>query len=88
MKETDFWSAINPYLEQNDMITIEDLQVALGLPEEEAEAVATHFCAERKLLRIVTRYSWGYIRINPDEDLPQMSWCGGRFPRKRTPSRE
>ena len=83
MKETDFWSAVNPYLEQNNMITIADLQVALGLLEGEAEAVAAHFCSERKLYRIVTRNSWGYIRIDPEEDLPKKSWCGGTIPRSK-----
>lgn len=83
MNETDFWEAVNPYFDQHGIITIENLQLALGMPEEIAIEAASRFCEERKLCRLVTRDSWGYGRIDPNEDYPQRSWCGGVIPRKR-----
>ncbi len=68
-KESDFWEAVNPYLEQDGVITIENLQIALGQPKEKAEEIAAHFCEEHKLFRVVTRHSWGYIPIDPEEEL-------------------
>ena len=66
-KESDFWEAVNPYLEQDGVITIENLQIALGQPKEKAEEIAAHFCEVHKLFRVVTRHSWGYIRIDQEE---------------------
>ena len=86
MKENDFWDAVMPFIEQEGVLTIANLQSALGLSQEEAESVAVQFCDEHKLFRVVTRDSWGYIRIDPDEEIPQMSRCGGVIPRKKAPS--
>ena len=84
MIEADFWKAVDPYLERDGIITIEDLQIALGLPKKEVEAVAAHYCEERKLCRLVTRQSWGYGKIDPNEDLsPIIERCGRVIPRIR-----
>ncbi len=85
MKDNDFWDAVKPFIEQECVITIADLQSALGLSQEEAESVAAQFCDERKLFRVVTRDSWGYIRIDPEEGIPQRARCGGVIPRKKPP---
>ncbi len=69
MKETDFWEAINPYFDQFGVITIDDLQLALRLPEEKAIEVASRFCEQRKLCRVVTRVSWGYRITDSNEDI-------------------
>ena len=77
MTEADFWDAVMPFIEHEGVITIANLQSALGLSQDEAESMATHYCDEHKLFRVVTRDSWGYIRINPAEEIPKMSKCGG-----------
>ncbi len=87
MKEADFWEAVEPYLEQDGIITIGDLQIALGLPEKEADKVAARFCKERKLCRLVTRNSWGYRKIDPEDDYPRESRCGV-ISKKRKPYRK
>ncbi len=74
MKEADFWEAVNPYFEQYGIITIENLQLALGLPENEAEEVAARFCEERKLFRLVTRESWGYGIMDPNEVIEPIAF--------------
>ena len=83
MNEAAFWAAVMPYLEQDGIITIANLQVALDLSEAESEEIATHYCNERKLFRVLTRDSWGYVRIDPDDNLPQPSKCGGVLPRNK-----
>lgn len=89
MEENDFWKAVNPYLEQDGAITIENLQLALGLSEEKAIEEATRFCEEHKLFRVVTRHSWGYVRIDPEEDLlPPIEKCGGVIKRKTKSSEQ
>lgn len=83
MTEAEFWDAVTPYLERDGVITIANLQLALGLPEKEAEEVATHYCRQRKLCRVVTRDSWGYVRIDPNEEIHAMNRCGGVIPHRK-----
>ena len=83
MTEAEFWNAIAPYLEQEGVITIAELQLVLGLPTEKADEVAAHYCSEKKLFRVVTRDAWGYVRVDPDDEIPQLTSCGRSAFRKR-----
>ncbi len=83
MNEANFWAAVTPYLERDAFISIEDLQAALSLPEKESEEVASHYCSERKLFRIVTRHSWGYIRTDPNKPIRNLTRCGGSISHKK-----
>ena len=86
MKEVEFWNAIVPYLEREGVITIANLQLALGLSKERADEVAALFCSEKKLFRVVTRDSWGYIRIDPEDEIPQLPRCGRGAFRSKPPT--
>ncbi len=74
--ETAFWASVAPLFDKHDIITIDDLQLALEVSEKEAEAVAAHFCNKHELFRVVTRVSYGYIRTDPEEDRTPICWCG------------